>query len=456
MNAPLYTRPRSLFGPLMIVVIGVLFLLRNIGVISYGSLGWWFSRYWPLLLIVWGIFKLVEHFWARSRGLPAPRSGAGSVLFLIFLIVAGLAATRAARVNWDAVRSQIDIDTPDDFKDSLGILGHRYEFTEEGSQSLSDAAQVKVVSERGDIKVVPSPDSQAHILLHKFIRAGSSNEANRVNNSLHPRFTRQGNQWVLDMTGDDFDIGRFDLELQLPRDQALSLTTRHGAIHVSQRDARVELEAGNGDITAEDIQGGASLRLHGDATVKNIRGDVSVDGNVGNSHISDIKGTLTLTGIYTGDMDLARIAKEVRFNTSRTSLQFARLDGSLSMDSGDLHASSIAGPLQLSTKDKEINLEGVSGDVHIENSSGGIQMRAQAPLGNIDIANAGESITLNLPEHAGFRLDAQTDEDGEIQTDFGLSVNNVGNNVKATGTVGKGGPEVRLKTDSATIQVRKG
>ena len=45
-NENAYYRRRSLFGPLLLVGIGVLFLLRNIGIIPH--LGWWFSRYWPL------------------------------------------------------------------------------------------------------------------------------------------------------------------------------------------------------------------------------------------------------------------------------------------------------------------------------------------------------------------------------------------------------------------------
>jgi len=47
-------------GPLILIVIGVLFLLRNI----YPQFG--FDRMWPVILIVIGLAKVVEYF----RGSP--------------------------------------------------------------------------------------------------------------------------------------------------------------------------------------------------------------------------------------------------------------------------------------------------------------------------------------------------------------------------------------------------
>ena len=38
-------------------------------------------HYWPLLLIVWGVAKLLEHVWARQHGEPTPRLGAGGIVF---------------------------------------------------------------------------------------------------------------------------------------------------------------------------------------------------------------------------------------------------------------------------------------------------------------------------------------------------------------------------------------
>ena len=67
-----YSRPRSLFGPIFLIAIGVLFLLRSMGYISMRAFWPWFAHYWPVLLIVWGVVTLVEHLVARRQGRPRP------------------------------------------------------------------------------------------------------------------------------------------------------------------------------------------------------------------------------------------------------------------------------------------------------------------------------------------------------------------------------------------------
>jgi Domain of unknown function (DUF5668) len=53
--------PRSFAGPIVLIVIGVFFLLANMGVIEWHNFGYWFSHYWPVLLILWGFVKLLEY-----------------------------------------------------------------------------------------------------------------------------------------------------------------------------------------------------------------------------------------------------------------------------------------------------------------------------------------------------------------------------------------------------------
>src|SRR5262249_14368175 len=70
-------RPRSIFGPLALITLGILFLLRTTGLVAGSTMRWWFAHYWPALLVVWGVAKLIEHIAARSRGEPTPRLGGG-------------------------------------------------------------------------------------------------------------------------------------------------------------------------------------------------------------------------------------------------------------------------------------------------------------------------------------------------------------------------------------------
>ena len=57
---------RSLSGPVVLITLGVVFLLGTMGVLNWRHLGHWFAHYWPVLLIVWGVIKLIEY--QRRKG----------------------------------------------------------------------------------------------------------------------------------------------------------------------------------------------------------------------------------------------------------------------------------------------------------------------------------------------------------------------------------------------------
>src|SRR6185312_8407661 len=444
-------RPRSIVGPLVLITIGVLFLLGTTGVISPQSFRNWMVHYWPLLLIVWGVAKLLEHVWARQHGEPTPRLGAGGIVFLIFFIVFGTIATRTADWNWRGIGTDIGID--DDFDN---MFGSRYDFTDNFAQPLTGGSEIKILSGQGDITVTPSDDNQVHAVVRKSVRSDSQENANRVNDSTHPKFIQQGNIWLLDLTSGDFEKTRFDLDLQLPTQLALSMSTRRGNLSVSQREGNVDLSTDRGNLSAENVKGATSLHIRrGSVNVKTITGNVQVDGEVEDGSVSDVTGTLEFNAGYNGTVQLAHISQRLHLKSVRTDLQLAKLDGEISMGHGDIRATALAGPVKLNTRSNEVHFDEVSGEVEVENRNGIVSIRPKPPLGNIDVNNVRGGIEIEMPPAAGFKLDAES-KDGTIDiNDFSVSVDNQRRDAIARATIGKGGPDVRLRTDRGTIEIRK-
>jgi len=444
-------RPRSIVGPLVLITIGVIFLLRSTGVISSLALRNWMVHYWPLLLIFWGVAKLLEHLWARQHGEPTPRLGGGGIVLLVFIILFGTAATRTADWNWRGLGDQIGDDS-----DWENMFGNHYDFTDNFAQPLAGGTEIKIVSSQGDITVTASEDNQVHAVVHKSVRTDSQDNANRLNESTHPKFVQQGSIWLLDMTSGDFEKARFDLYLQLPKQIALSMATRRGNLSVSEREGNVDLSTDRGNLSAENVKGVTSLHVrHGSVNVKTVTGNVQVDGEVEDGSISDVTGALEFDAGYNGTLQLSRISQRVHLKSVRTDLQLAKLDGEISMGHGDIRATEFAGPVKLSTRSNEVHFEDVSGEVEVENRNGLVSIRPKTPLGNIDINNVRGGIELEFPPTAGFRLDAQS-KDGTIDVnDFNINVDNQSRDATARATVGKGGPDVRLRTDRGTIEIRK-
>ena len=217
----------------------------------------------------------------------------------------------------------------------------------------------------------------------------------------------------------------------------------------------VDLATDHGNASVENVKGYATLRLNGDVTVKDVTGNVQIEGSVDDGNISDVNGTLDFNAGYNGNVQLARVSQRLHLKSVRTDLQVAKLDGEFELGHGDLRANSITGPVKLITRSNEVHLEDVSGEISVENRNGAVELKAKAPLGPIDISNFHSGIELDLPGNAGFKLDAQSTGADVDVSEFSVNVDNSGHVSTARGTVGKGGPDIRLRTDHGTIQIRK-
>jgi len=96
------------------------------------------------------------------------------------------------------------------------------------------------------------------------------------------------------------------------------------------------------------------------------------------------------------------------------------------------------GPFALTTSNRNIRLDRIAGDVAVTDRNGTIELTAAPPLGAITLEDRNGSVKLILPEHAGFSVQANT-SNGNIDTDFPLSIQGSENHKSVNGTVGAGG-----------------
>jgi DUF4097 and DUF4098 domain-containing protein YvlB len=136
-------------------------------------------------------------------------------------------------------------------------------------------------------------------------------------------------------------------------------------------------------------------------------------------------------------------------------MAFSKLDGDLSMESGDLRAHALAGPVRLATKAKDIHLDEVSGPIKIENSNGQVEVHPAGPMASIQIDNQKGDVDLVLPATASFEVSAQTRR-GDIESDFSeLHVQGEGESKNVSGSIGHGGPQLQINNQYGDISIRK-
>jgi len=457
--APVVTPPRrhrSFAGPVVLIIIGLVFLLGNMHVITWHALGLWFARYWPVLIIIWGVVKLMEYYQAQREGTRAPGLGVGGFFLLLFLICCGLAASKAARVNWHAVGDEMDMGD-----NMWPVFGDTYSFNDQMQQAFPAGASLRVVSNRGGVTVNSSDQKDIKVVVHKRLVADNEQQSKQVDSQTRPTISVSGDLVTVNANttgaGDQHAVST-DLDITVPRTVAVDVATQHGDISVQGRDAEVKVSNSHGDVNLGQITGNSSVVMRkGSLTAAHLKGDLSVDGRLDDTNISDVSGKLEMTGDYFGDMTLAGIKKGVRFKSSRTDMEFSRLDGDLSMESGDLQAKSLAGPLRLLTRSKDIHLDNVTGDVKVENSNGSVELHAgKLPLGSMQIDNSKGDIQVVLPTEATFSLSART-RDGDIESDFNqIQVNSDHGQSTASGKVGSGASRLEINNQYGSIEIRKG
>ena len=448
-------RRRSMTGPFILIFVGVIFLLGNLHLISWGRLGVWFAHYWPVLLILWGAVKLVEHYRAKQEGLAASGIGAGGVFLLIFLIVAGLTASQIVRVNWNDLRDHVDIGDND-----IPFFGRTFDFEDQPSltQALPSGGSVKIVNDRGAVNVSVSNDDQIRVTYEKKIRAENQEEANKWNEQTKPQISVSGNLVTINANtrgaGEHTVIA--DLSVAIPRKAPLTISSQRGDVNVMGRDGAVEISSQRGEVNVDDVNGDVTLNMdRSSVRGSQISGDVMIAGRSNDVTLTDVKGAAHLSGEFMRSVKLSKIGKSVKFNSSRTDMEFARLEGDLDLDSGDLRASGLTGPIRLTTRSKDVTLEGVSGDVRVQDENSPVEIRLKS-AGNVQVDNRHGDITVGVPEKIGFKVDART-RGGEVQVDFpDLKVSNDDNQGTATGTVGNGAIRLVLNSEHGTIAIRKG
>ncbi len=446
-------RRRSLAGPVVLIVLGIVFLLGTMGVLHWYMLGTWFAHYWPVLIILWGIIKLIEYQQAQREGTRPSGIGAGGVFLLIVLIVFGLAATQASHFNWGEIRDNIDLGDSD-----FPLFGHTYSYDDQLQQAFPAGASLHVDDIRGAVNISSSDGNEIKVVVRKRINAESQGDADKWNAGTKPQITVSGNTVSLNANnqgaGDHWVTT--DMDVSIPRKAAVVLSSRRGDVNVTGRDGDVDISSQHADVSASDINGKLSLSLeHSSARVSQIAGDVSVEGRVNDVSVEDVKGSARLNGEFMESIKLARVAKTVTFKSSRTDLEFSRLDGDLDLDSGDLRANNVTGPVRLITRSKDIRMDGVTGDVRLEDSNGSVEVR-MSKLGPMQVENHRGDISIYLPDQAGFQVDARS-RGGEVESDFAdLKIDNAHDQTTASGSIGGGGPRLVISNEHGTIEIRKG
>src|SRR5580658_1337997 len=447
---------RSMAGAVVLILLGVLFLLGTMGVLNWHSLWMLFGRYWPALLILWGLLKLIEHEQAKRLGQPTRGIGVGGVFLMLFLISGGLIATQLSRLDLKSLGEHIQIGDDEDLDEIFG--GSTFDYSDELSREIPAGSTLHVNDERGTITINVGDGKTMKVAVRKKVRAEAEKDAENYNGKTKPQITIEDKVVTLNAnTKGAGDKGvTADMDIYVPVNTTLVITSGRGDVTVTGMSSNVEVNHHRGEVNISDHTGSALLNLDGSsARLQHVKGDVTIQGKAKEVDVEDVDGSVHLNGDFQESVRLVRVSKTVSFHSSRTEMEFSRLDGRLDLDSGDLRADSLSGPMRLTTHSKDIALEGLSGDLRLEDENGSVQVGLHKP-GNVQIDNRKGDVQVSIPPNTAIKVEARTRE-GEIESDFDeIKVDNKDNQSSASGSIGTNGPRLVMNCEKGAIEIRKG
>ncbi|GGG98617.1 DUF4097 family beta strand repeat-containing protein [Silvibacterium dinghuense] len=442
-------RRASITGPIVLLTVGIIALLIETGHLNGFDVWNWYARWWPVILIAVGVVSLGEYFFDRDNPYAGRRSFGGIVFLVLFFAFLGWGTHQAH--HWGPFAEQFG----DNGNDFFSLMGEEHDNDVQLSQAIPVTGAVSVQNPRGDVTITASADNQVHLRAHQVVHTNADDRARELFTMITPKIETSPSGAVINVPGNN--AGRVDLTLELPEKLATTINAGHGDVTISGMKNSVDVSNNHGDVKFDDITGDVHAHMdHGDVSAHQITGHALIDGRADDITLSEVKGDVGLNGDFFGDTHLEQVSSGVHFHTSRTDLDMQHLGGDLSMDSSDLSASQITGPVRIVTHSKNIDLTQVAGDVHIENSDGDINIAAALPLGNIQVSNRSGGLSVTVPSNAGFTISGSTTQDDDIETDFPLANTESGDRRSLSGTVGKGGVKIDLTTSHGTLELKKG
>lgn len=446
-------RNRSFAIPLILIGLGAIFLINN----AAPNLSIWrlLGDWWPVLLIAFGLIRLVEVLAVYGPGRVAP-AGYRPMRFgwIVTLVVIGLVITLPHHINshwnWGPVRVT-----------GVDLFGEQFDFPVTVDANAGSAKRVVLDNLRGSITVNGANQSSLHLEGHKLIHAFDRNSAAKISDQTKITFTTEGDAIFVraaDASSTAADPISIDMELTVPEGMNVEARGRSGDLAVNSLKGSVDVSSQHGDIRLQDISGNAKLEVdHCDLVrTSHVTGTVDVEGSGKDIQIDNVAGQVTISGRFSGDLEFRDLSQPLHFESDQTDLRVDKLPGNIEMDLGELRGTNIGGPMRFVTHERDVHLDDFTGPLTVELGHGDVELKPRGPLARVDVRSRNGNIEMALPGGNNFDLQATTKQ-GDVTNDYGDAVvsqtgEGRANTLKSANPTG---PTIALNTDRGEISVRK-
>jgi len=437
-------RVPSMVGPILLVAVGVIALLIVTGHLDASTFWEWYGRWWPVVLIGAGLALLGEWALDMRRKTPVRRGGAFIGILILLAILGVVSAVH--NYFWNPFNADFGNDGFFHFGGPERDIDQPLD-----NRQIPANASIEIRVPRGDVSVTAASGPNLEVQAHEIAYTGSDRRARNIFDAEAAHVTVNGTSVLIQ--SENNAKGKVNLTVTVPQSAHVTVNAGWGDVTVS---GGLDLTS-RGDVHLSSIAGPVLLHfVHGRHDVfaaQDIQGDMTLEGDVNDITLSNIKGGVSQNGDIPGDVSMENVSGPVHLHTSVTSLDAAALPGDLTLNDDDLRIAGANGQVRVTTHSKDVDLSQVEGDSTVEDRDGTIRI---APVGtySVDARNGKGDVEITLPPNASATVNGRA-HNGEVVTDFALSVS--GDEDKTvSGRIGAGAARITASADNGDLHIRKG
>lgn len=375
-----------------------------------------FGNYWPLILVLFGVGKILDFY--RLRGRLQFRFA--EVIGVIFIIGVGLASAEASEIrfppfDWDLplILSDRDISFGD-------FSGPTHVWTQEERVSAEGLQALELQNFYGDINIEASLRGDVEFRLRKVVYERSEEEARGIADQIIASFEKQEGVLTLrtnreQLEGKDYSF-KTHWTIQIPENLRTNIVNSYGHVRISGLKAPCSVGNSYGRISVDRISGALTItNKYESTTARNVDGNVKIENRHGRVEVENVTGNVEVATEY-NSISAERIRGDVvaRNRFGQVSLQqvFGACDiagpGSsvnaiqieklarIQNSHKSVTARDLAAGLDLDTSYSQVRLTDVRGPVTVRASHSDIS--AQTLKGGANIQALGSAVSLSSIE----------------------------------------------------------
>jgi Putative adhesin/Domain of unknown function (DUF5668) len=437
----------SIFSGVLLILLGILFLAAR----SNPDLRFWhlFWHYWPVLIILWGFAKLIDHVSAQQSGRTRPPLVTGpeaALMVLVVLVLGGM-----------GIYSKIRERNPD-LEINLNM------FHEKASQNVDVPAKnipagshVTLTTLRGDINCHAGDGNELRVNGNETAAEASESAAQERLRDVRVVIEQTRDGYVVHPVNQEAGGSvTVDLDITLPKDVSVTARTNHGDISISGITGKATATTQHGDVEIHNTNSDVTAELtKGAVRINDIVGNVHITGRGDEVDVSDVTGDMSIEGEFFGPVTIRNVSKTTRYVSQKADITLEHMTGRLELESGQIEISDVTGAAKIRTSNKDLDVENVGGRLEIADVHGDIKVGyAQAPTQEISISNESGEVELTLPDKSNFQISASS-KGGEVDSDFDGSSDTQGDTPRFNAKIGTGVPKITITTTYGAIHIRK-